>query len=137
MKKILSTLLTILFFQTQIFAFSIPIVPQIFFSAGKYDNSSLRTGFPIDATGAKVTLKEQGKEKEQTTKATIGKGTIIVGGNEQSSEDLKDLNREVSNSQTLTKDQITAALDADINVDIRFITSLIDVAINCYPVKLG
>ena len=76
MKRFFSTLLTIIFFQTQIFAFSIPIVPQIFFSAGQYDNdSSLRTGLPADATGAKVTLKEQGKEKEQLTKATIGKGT--------------------------------------------------------------
>ena len=45
-------------------------------SLGQYDNdSTIRTGLPVDATGAKVTLKEQGKEKEQLTKATIGKGT--------------------------------------------------------------
>ena len=84
MKKFLSTLLTILFFQTQIFAFLIPVVPQISFSAGQYDNdSTIRTGLSVDATGAKVTLKEQGKEKEQTTKATIGKETIIINNKEQ------------------------------------------------------
>ena len=131
MKKLLSILLTIIFFQTQVFAFSIPIVPQIFFPAGQYDNdSSLRTGLPVDATGAKVTLKEQGKEKEQLTKATIGKGTIIVGGKEQTSEDLKDLNRDTTKTQELTKDQITAALDADLNVDIKLLTSLFDAAYN-------
>ena len=188
MKKFFSTLLTILFFQTQLFSF--PFSPFLFspiqqnsccqssilpilkssklgaiiasetdnlildtgkliysdikdydtqnssnigftISAGQYDNdSSLRTGLPVDATGAKVTLKEHGKEKEQITKATIGKGTIIVGGNEQSSEDLKDLNREVTKSQQITKDQKTAALDADINVDIKLLTSLFDAAYN-------
>ena len=129
MKKFLSTLLTIIFFQVQIFSFplSIPFLcflntpPNIkgaiiasetdnlildtgkliysdikdydtqnssnigfTISAGQYDNdSTIRTGLPVDATGAKVTLKEQGKEKEQTTKATIGKETIIINNKEQ------------------------------------------------------
>ena len=96
-------------------------------SLGQYDNdSTIRTGLPVDATGAKVTLKEQGKEKEQLTKATIGKGTIIVGGKEQTEQDLSGLNRDTPKTQELTKDQITATLDADLNVDIRFLVSIVE-----------
>ena len=100
-------------------------------SLGQYDNdSTIRTGLPVDATGAKVTLKEHGKEKEQTTKATIGKGTIIVNNKEQTEQDLSGLNRDTTKTQQITKDQITAALDADLNVDIKLLTSLFDAAYN-------
>ncbi len=102
----------------------------------QYDNDSiLRTG--IDATGAKVILKDQGNEKEQLTKATIGNGKIIVGGQEQTEEDLQGLNRDVNNSQTITKDQITAALDAELNVDITFLVSLADAIYNGDPSKIS
>ena len=129
MKKLLSILLIIIFFQSQVFSFPLSI-PFLCFSnttpnvkgaliasetdnltlntgklvysdikdydtqngssfglsasLGQYDNdSTIRTGLSVDATGAKVTLKEQGKEKEQTTKATIGKETIIINNKEQ------------------------------------------------------
>ncbi|WP_372520996.1 hypothetical protein [Candidatus Ruminimicrobiellum ovillum] len=102
----------------------------------QYDNDSiLRTG--IDATGAKVILKDQGNEKEQLTKATIGNGKIIVGGQEQTEEDLQGLNRDVNNSQTITKEQITAALDAELNVDITFLVSLADAIYNGDPSKIS
>jgi len=102
----------------------------------QYDNDSiLRTG--IDATGAKVILKDQGNEKEQLTKATIGNGKIIVGGQEQTEEDLQGLNRDVNNSQTITKDQITAALDAELNVDVKLLVSLADAIYNGDPSKIS
>ena len=107
-------------------------------SAGQYDNESiLRTGNEHDTLTTKVTLKDQGQEKEQITKATIGNGKIIVGGQEQTEEDLQGLNRDVNNSQTITKDQITAALDAELNVDITFLVSLADAIYNGDPNKLS
>ncbi len=107
-------------------------------SAGQYDNESiLRTGNEHDTLTTKVTLKDQGQEKEQITKATIGNGKIIVGGQEQTEEDLQGLNRDVNNSQTITKDQITAALDAELNVDVKLLVSLVDAIYNGDPNKLS
>ena len=98
MRKLLSTLLTIILFQTSIFAFPVSF-PFLYFS-------------------------------NTTTKATIGNGKIIVGGQEQTEEDLQGLNRDVNNSQTITKDQITAALDAELNVDVKLLASLVDAVYN-------
>ncbi len=98
MQKLLSTLLTIVLFQTSIFAFPVSF-PFLCFS-------------------------------NTTTKATIGNGKIIVGGQEQTEEDLQGLNRDVNNSQTITKDQITAALDAELNVDVKLLASLVDAVYN-------
>ena len=105
MRKLLSTLLTIILFQTSIFAFPVSF-PFLYFS-------------------------------NTTTKATIGNGKIIVGGQEQTEEDLQGLNRDVNNSQTITKDQITAALDAELNVDITFLVSLADAIYNGDPSKIS
>ncbi len=105
MRKLLSTLLTIILFQTSIFAFPVSF-PFLYFS-------------------------------NTTTKATIGNGKIIVGGQEQTEEDLQGLNRDVNNSQTITKDQITAALDAELNVDITFLASLADAIYNGDPSKIS
>ncbi len=105
MQKLLSTLLTIIFFQTSIFAFPVSF-PFLCFP-------------------------------NTTTKATIGNGKIIVGGQEQTEEDLQGLNRDVNNSQTITKDQITAALDAELNVDIKLLVSLVDAIYNGDPNKLS
>ena len=195
MQKLLSTLLTIIFFQTSIFAF--PVAPFLFnpiqqnscfqssnlpilkssklgaviasetdnltldtgklkysdikdydtqnssnigftVSDGQYDNESiLRTGNEHDTLTTKITLKDQGQEKEQLTKATIGNGKIIVGGQEQTEEDLQGLNRDVNNSQTITKDQITAALDAELNVDVKLLVSLVDAIYNGDPNKIS
>ena len=105
MQKLLSTLLTIIFFQTSIFAFPVSF-PFLCFP-------------------------------NTTTKATIGNGKIIVGGQEQTEEDLQGLNRDVNNSQTITKDQITAALDAELNVDVKLLVSLVDAIYNGDPNKLS
>ena len=80
-------------------------------------------GEGLKASGATtLTLKNTGSEAEQKTKATIGEGTIIVNGKEQSETDLSGLNRDVSNTQEQTKEMITGALDASVTVDNRLFT---------------
>ncbi|AKL98232.1 hypothetical protein [Endomicrobium proavitum] len=72
-----------------------------------------------------LTLKNTGEEKEQTTKATIGNGTIIIGGVEQTENDLQGLNRNTETTQETTKDQITGALDASATIDNRALLGFI------------
>jgi filamentous hemagglutinin len=62
-----------------------------------------------------ITAKSTGSESEQTTRATVGDGTITVGGNEN--PDLAGLNRDVDKAQEVTKDMITGALDGSVTVD--------------------
>jgi hypothetical protein len=64
-----------------------------------------------------LTLKSTGSESEQTTRATIGGGNITVGGD--SNPELAGLNRDVNNTQEITKDIITGALDGSMTVDNR------------------
>ncbi|WP_428897781.1 hemagluttinin repeat-containing protein [Parelusimicrobium proximum] len=71
---------------------------------------------------AGVSVKHEGQEKEQSTKATIGQGRIIIGGSEATEEQLEGLNRDVNASQEITKDMITGALDASLSVDLRMFT---------------
>ncbi|MDR0953452.1 MAG: hemagglutinin repeat-containing protein [Elusimicrobiota bacterium] len=72
-----------------------------------------------------LTLKSDGSEKEQSTRSTIGQGNIIIGGQEQGedSELLTGLNRDISQTQELTKEQITGALDASLTIDNRMLSS--------------
>ncbi|WP_144412044.1 hypothetical protein [Endomicrobium proavitum] len=72
-----------------------------------------------------LTLKNTGEEKEQKTKATIGNGTIIISGVEQTENDLQGLNRDVTNAQETTKDIITGALDASATIDNRALLGFI------------
>jgi len=76
--------------------------------ATKYPKGSLSIG----ATAS-------GYDKEQQTKATIGKGQIIVDGKEQTEQDLAGLNRAITNTQEITKDEITRALNIDTTIDLR------------------
>ncbi|AKL98196.1 hemagglutinin repeat-containing protein [Endomicrobium proavitum] len=72
-----------------------------------------------------LTLKNTGEEKEQKTKATIGNGTIIIGGVEQTENDLQGLNRNTETTQETTKDIITGALDASATIDNRALLGFI------------
>ncbi|WP_158409008.1 M23 family metallopeptidase [Endomicrobium proavitum] len=72
-----------------------------------------------------LTLKNTGEEKEQTTKATIGNGTIIISGVEQTENDLQGLNRNTETTQETTKDIITGALDASATIDNRALLGFI------------
>jgi hypothetical protein len=67
-----------------------------------------------------VSMKDKGSETEQTTHATIGNGTIVVGGD--SNPELAGLNRNVNKSQEITKDMITGALDGSATIDNRVFT---------------
>jgi hypothetical protein len=74
-----------------------------------------------------LTFKNTGSESEQINKATIGQGTIIVGGVEQTENDLKGLNRDVSQSQVITKENyITGALDASVTIDNRLLLGFLE-----------
>ncbi|WP_428897783.1 hemagglutinin repeat-containing protein [Parelusimicrobium proximum] len=63
-----------------------------------------------------------GHDKEQLTKATIGAGQIILGGQEQAedSELLAGLNRDIDLAQEVTRDQITGAVDESAEIDLRW-----------------
>ncbi|MDR3049132.1 MAG: hemagglutinin repeat-containing protein [Elusimicrobiota bacterium] len=67
-------------------------------------------------TGGKLglTLGNQGNEKEQINKATIGSG--------QSNQDLSKINRDTDNSQQTTREQVTGALNADVSIDLRLLS---------------
>ena len=65
-----------------------------------------------------VSLKHTGNDKEQITRATIGKGVIEVA----QGSDLTGLNRDTSKAQEITKDMTTGALDTTANIDNRVFT---------------
>jgi hypothetical protein len=92
-----------------------------------------------------LTLKKTGSESEQINRATIGQGEIIVDGKIAASENssngnqangsssvdsgknenqifLPNLNRDINNTQEITKDLITGALDGSVTVDNRLFT---------------
>lgn len=80
-----------------------------------------------------ITMKDTGEEKEQITKAIIGNGKITIAN--KNIEDIKDaegnnlyadLNRDVTNSQEITKDLITGALDGSVTIDNRLLFGFIE-----------
>jgi filamentous hemagglutinin len=71
-----------------------------------------------------ISLKKTGEEKEQTNRATIGNGTIIVNDQKQTEQDLQGLNRDINNTQEITKEMITGALDGSVTLDNRLVGSI-------------
>jgi filamentous hemagglutinin len=69
-----------------------------------------------------MSIKSTGESQEQTNKATIGQGTIIVNGKEQTDEDLKGLNRNITYTQEIGEKIITGALDGSVTIDNRWLT---------------
>ena len=67
-----------------------------------------------------ISMTDKGSTTEQTTHATIGAGNITVGGD--TNPELAGLNRDVDNSQEITRDEITGALDGSVTVDNRVFT---------------
>ncbi len=78
-------------------------------------NSGKNTGDPNGTT--RITITNQGYEKEGVTHATIGQGNIEVADG----SDISGINRDVNNIEEITKDQITGALDATITIDNRLL----------------
>jgi hypothetical protein len=117
--------------------------------------SDSTTGNPIGQTNyfpagsTTLSMQNQGYTKEQTTKATIGNGTITIGStqtfdangnlvssvggktieeitqNPLTTNDLQltTLNRDITKTQIITKDTITGALDVSVTLDNRLFTS--------------
>ena len=61
-----------------------------------------------------VGLQSTGNEKEQLTKATMGQGTV------KNSTELT--NRDINNTQEITRDQVTGLLNGSVTVDNRLLT---------------
>ncbi|WP_428897871.1 hemagluttinin repeat-containing protein [Parelusimicrobium proximum] len=66
-----------------------------------------------------ISKSDEGEKKDQITKATIGEGTIIINGEEQDndSEALEGLNRDLDATQVITRDEKTGGLNYTITVD--------------------
>ena len=64
-----------------------------------------------------------GHEREQQTRATIGGGSLVVGGVEQTAEtNTVAVNRDLTQSQVVTVDRETGGLNASVTVDHRLLT---------------
>ena len=72
--------------------------------------------------GARVTVqhKTKGHETEGITFATLGEGAVNVGDG----SDLSGLNRDVNNTQIITKDKDTGGYDIDVNIDMTAIVKM-------------
>jgi filamentous hemagglutinin len=95
--------------------------------------SNSQTGFSVSVSGhnplgandgkpkgeTNIGMTNTGSEKEGMTYATIGKGSITVGGVELEDDDnmLAGLNRDIDNVQELTKNELTGALDANLTIN--------------------
>jgi len=115
--------------------------PIVYENINNYDNSEqkgasaqlsigsqfTKAGQPTDSgkVGQKtltLSMQNQSSESKQTSYATIGTGSIKVNGVEQTPEQLAGLNRDMSNTTSATTSQITHALNAKIDLDLRFFT---------------
>ncbi len=72
-------------------------------------------GVSASSGGTNLSFSDGGYDKRQTTYATIGSGSITVGG-----DDYKgDLNRDINSSQVITRDDELGGFDVSVNVDHR------------------
>ena len=73
-----------------------------------------------------LSLQNNGYEKEQITRATIGNGIInITNNNNNQTQDITILNRDINKNQEITKDTITGALNIQTTIDNRIIAAII------------
>lgn len=79
-------------------------------------NDGSNDGRPSGSTTVNVV--DKGSVKESNTHATIGKGNIEVADG----SDIAGVNRDVNKTETVTRDEITGALDATVTVDNRIFT---------------
>ncbi len=76
-----------------------------------------------------LSLQNGSTKKEGTTFATLGNGTINLNGTTLTTADiatnpeLASLNRDITKSQIITKDQITGALDVSVTIDNRLLVA--------------
>ena len=73
-----------------------------------------------------LSMANNGYEKEQITRATIGSGIInITNNNNNQTQDITSLNRDINKNQEITKDTITGALNIQTTIDNRIIGAII------------
>ena len=73
-----------------------------------------------------LSMANNGYEKEQITRATIGSGIInITNNNNNQTQDITSLNRDINKNQEITKDTITGALNVQTTIDNRIIGAII------------
>ena len=80
-------------------------------------------GFNISGNGDNLELSSTyaSKDKQGTSKATIGQGSITVN-NEQDQAQLALLNRDINNTQETTRDWETERVDTTLKIDTRVFT---------------
>ncbi|MDR9469291.1 hemagglutinin repeat-containing protein, partial [Marinospirillum sp.] len=79
--------------------------------------------FQLSGGSSTLSLHNQGQVTEGLTQATLGGGTIQVGGQTlNDSNNPEGLNRDLSQNQITTRDQQTGGLKAGITVDHRLLT---------------
>jgi len=75
-------------------------------------------GTPEASTAPKgsttIGLNSSGQETEQLTKATMGQGTVTNA--------IDNTNRDINNTQEITRDQVTGMLDGSVTVDHRLLS---------------
>ncbi|MEQ3722654.1 hemagglutinin repeat-containing protein [Alcanivorax sp.] len=83
-------------------------------------------GLQVSKATTTISVQDTGHRMEGETQATIGGGNVTVGGlsldEQQENGDFSGLNRNVSESQVVTLNQQTGALDASVAVDNRVFT---------------
>jgi len=92
------------------------------YSSGRGFNVSTSIGIPQKGTkeasthpkgSTTIGLNSSGQETEQLTKATMGQGTVNT---------TADTNRDINNTQEITRDQTTGMLDGSVTIDHRLLT---------------
>ena len=66
-----------------------------------------------------IGMSSEGYEQEQITRATVGGGSINIANNNHTPT----LNRNINQSQEITRDTVTGALNIQTNIDNRLLTS--------------
>lgn len=93
------------------------------YNSGSGFNVSTSIGIPQGGTkeastapkgSTSIGLNSSGQETEQLTKATMGQGTVTNATDSN--------NRDINNTQEITRDQVTGMLDGSVTVDHRLLT---------------
>ena len=69
-----------------------------------------------------ISLINESRWKEGNTKATIGNGNITIGGNTATTAQLAGVNRDINNTEEITRDIIDGALNASVTIDNRLLS---------------
>ena len=106
MQKLISTLLTIIFLQTQIFSFSISCLPinnSVIKTSVKNKSVFLTSVIPKDSHSSVIPAEQLGGNLSEIN----------------TTQSLSKLNRDITTTQELTKNETTRALNINTTIDLR------------------